>query len=329
MGWHGHISVQVSNCWKIHEDIRHAFNMPRGIMEETFINITLLIVLGCGHEHMRAMIQHDMQAATAEAPFKSEQIMLYLKQDLQLLLGDEQCSGTADAVTFAAQSSQRHGACSSPKCSNCHQTDHTADFCVHMGGGMAGKSIDEAQAAKRRGPREKQEKPKDSKNAKLKVALSFKDLNRQAFITHVDMDNITVMNTSTATSSTVHTNLTSVDFDSPSLNLPIHLTGIENVEYEGFLACFNDPRVSIDWAQYSNNIKVSSTMIAAPHQTQCTPIISLDTRPFFLDSGVSVHVSPEQSNFLSLCPISSKAIKGIGGSSILATRIGDIKLHIA
>ena len=81
------------------------------------------------------------------------------------------------------------------------------------------------------------------------------------------MDNITMMNTSTVTSSTIHANLASIDFDSPSLNLPIHLTGIENVEYEGFLACFNDPRVSIDWAQYSNNIKVSSTMIAAPRQT--------------------------------------------------------------
>ena len=240
--------------------------MPGGITEETFINITLLIILRCGHEHMHTMIQCDMQATTAEAPFKSEQIMLYLEQDLQLLLGDEQRSGTADAVALAAQSSQRCGACSLPECSNCHWTGHTADFCVRAGGGMAGKSIDEAQAAKRRGLREKQEKPKDSKNTKPKVALSFKDSNGQAFITHVNMDNITMMNTSTVTSSTVHANLASIDFDSPSLNLPIHLTGIENVEYEGFLACFNDPRVSIDWAQYSNNIKVSSTMIAAPHQ---------------------------------------------------------------
>jgi len=320
---------QVSNCRKIREDIRRAFDMPGGIMAETFINITLLIILGCGHEHLRAMIQRDMQAATAGVPFKSEQIMLYLEQDLQLLLGDEQRSGTADAVALAAQSSQKRGTRSSPECSNCHWTSHTADFCVRAGGGMAGKSIEEAQAAKRRGSREKQEKPKDSKNARLKVALSFKDSNGQAFITHVDMDNITAMNTNTVTSSTVHVNLTSVNFDSPSLNLAAHLTGVETVEYEGFLACFDDPRVSIDWAEHSNNIEVSPTMIAAPHQTRRTTIISLDTCPFFLDSGASVHVSPEQSDFLSLRPISLKAIKGIGRSSILATGIGDIKLCIA
>ena len=157
---------------------------------------------------------------------------------------------------------------------------------------MAGKSIDEAQAAKRKG-REKQDKSKDSKNAKPKVALSFKDSNGQAFITHVNADNITAMNTSAATSSTVHANLTSIDFNSPSLNLPARLTRIETVEYEGFLVCFDDPRVSIDWAQYSNNIEVSPTMIAAPHQTKCTAVISLDTCPFFLDSRASIHVSPE------------------------------------
>ena len=75
-----------------------------------------------------------MQAATAEAPFKSEQVMLYLEQDLQLLLGDEQCSGTANAITLATQSSQKRGMHSSPECSNCHWTGHTTDFYIHAGG---------------------------------------------------------------------------------------------------------------------------------------------------------------------------------------------------
>ena len=51
-----HNKDQLSNCWKIHEDICHAFWMLGGITEETFINITLLIILWCGHEHMRTMI---------------------------------------------------------------------------------------------------------------------------------------------------------------------------------------------------------------------------------------------------------------------------------
>ena len=102
--------------------------MPGGITEETFINITLLIVLSTGHEHIRTMIQHDMQAATTEAPFLSEQVMAYLKQDLQLLLEDKQCTGTADAIALSAQSTHKHGGMySSPLCSNCKCPGHTAD----------------------------------------------------------------------------------------------------------------------------------------------------------------------------------------------------------
>jgi len=273
---------QVSNCRKIRENIRRAFRMPGGITEEAFINITLLIVLGCGHEHMRAMIQHDMQAATDTTPFLSEQVMLYLEQDLQLLLGDEQCSGTADTIALMAQSSQKRGGARSPlECSNCKRTGHTADFCVHAGGGMAGKSIEDAQAARRKELRNRQEKPKDSKDSKPKVALSFKDSNGRAFITHVNTDNITAMNSTPVTSSTIHANLASIDLDSPSLNLPIHLTGIETVEYEGFLACLDDPVVSIDWNQYSNDVEVSPTMIAAPHQNRRTAVISLNACPLF------------------------------------------------
>jgi hypothetical protein len=161
---------QLTNCRKIREDIHHAFRMPGSITEETFINITLLIVLGSGHEHMRAMIQRDMQAATKETPFLSDHILLYLEQDLQLLLGDEQRSGTADAVALAAQSSQARGggrscggrSSSSECCSNCKRPGHTADFCVRAGGGMAGRSIEDAQNTWRKG-KDKQEKPKDSK----------------------------------------------------------------------------------------------------------------------------------------------------------------------
>ena len=82
--------------------------MPGSITEETFISVTLLIVLGSGHEHMLAMIQRDMQAATKDNHFLSDQILLYFEQDLQLIPGDKQCSGMADAIALAAQSSQAH-----------------------------------------------------------------------------------------------------------------------------------------------------------------------------------------------------------------------------
>jgi len=317
---------QLSNYRKIREDIRHAFRMPGGITEETFINITLLIVLSAGHEHIRAMIQRDMQAATTEAPFLSEQVMAYLDQDLQLLLGNEQCTGTADAIALAAQSThKRGGMCSSPLCNNCKHPGHTADWCIRTGGGMAGKSIEEAQATCRKVAKDKSEKLRGSKDPKQKIFLSFKDANGHTFIAHIDADTVTATSSATTTE---HANLATVD-DTPSLDIPASLNTIETVECEGWLACLDEPIVSIDWAKFCNDIDNSSAMIAALHQTHRTPITSLDTCPFYLDSGASVHILPESSDFLSLRPITSKAIKGVGGSSIMVTGIGDIKLYIA
>ena len=272
------------------------------------------------------MIQHDMQAVMMEAPFLSEQVMAYLEQDLQLLLRDEQCTGTANAIALSAQSTHKHGGMySSPLCSNCKHPGHTANWCIHTGGGMAGKSIEEAQAACRKAAKDKSEKSKDSKDPKQKISLSFKDVNGHAFIAYINTDTVTA---TSSTTTTEHANLAAVD-DTPSLNIPASLNTIETVEYEGWLACLDKPVVSIDWAKFCNDINNSSAIIAALHQTHHTPITSLDTCPFYLNFGASFHISLESSDFLSLHSITSKAIKGVGGSSIMVTRIGNIKLYIA
>jgi hypothetical protein len=124
-------------------------------------------------------------------------------------------------------------------------------------------------------------------------------------------------------------NLAALDITPPALDIPTSLNSIETVEYEGWIACLDEPVVSIDWTKFHNDINVSSNIIAAPHQMERTPIKLLDTCPFYLDSGASVHISLKSSDFISLCPITSKAIKGVGGLSIMATRIGDIKLCMA
>jgi hypothetical protein len=56
--------------------------------------------------------------------------------------------------------------------------------------------------------------------------------------------------------------------------------------------------------------------------------MSLDNFPFIIDSGASVHISPDHSDFISLHP-KPRSVKGIGGSSISTVGVGDIKVHIA
>ena len=54
----------------------------------------------------------------------------------------------------------------------------------------------------------------------------------------------------------------------------------------------------------------------------------MDTFPFWLDTGASIHISPIHTDFLTLTPIHPHPIKGLGGSSILTTGTGDIKLCV-
>lgn len=166
--------------------------MPGGITEDTFVNITFLIVLGNGHDHVRAMIQRDMQAATKDNPFPSDRVLAYAEQDLQLLLGDEQRSGTSDSALALMTQPKRAGTQSISECSNCHRRGHTADWYIRPGGGMAGKSIEEAQTAQRNA--KKKGKSKDDKDPKQKISLSFKHASGRAFIAKVDADSVTAAN---------------------------------------------------------------------------------------------------------------------------------------
>jgi hypothetical protein len=50
---------------------------------------------------------------------------------------------------------------------------------------------------------------------------------------------------------------------------------------------------------------------------------------FIVDTGTTVHISPNRSNFLHLHPIQPRLVKGIRGSSITAIGVGDIKLREA
>ena len=63
--------------------------------------------------------------------------------------------------------------------------------------------------------------------------------------------------------------------------------------------------------------------------TNAHTTLSINAAPFILDSGATIHISPDTSDFFKLKPIPPRMIKGIGGSSISATRIGRIHLQIA
>jgi hypothetical protein len=60
-----------------------------------------------------------------------------------------QALSLSDQSAFAARSSRRRGP--KPICSNCKRENHSANYCIFPGGKMAGRSIEEARAARVQG----------------------------------------------------------------------------------------------------------------------------------------------------------------------------------
>ena len=89
-----------------------------------------------------------------------------------------------------------------------------------------------------------------------------------------------------------------------------------------------DHSVSVNWHERRRTVPTADALVASMNTSTRTSL-SVHAGPFILDSGVTIHISPETSNFFDLKPIPTRRIRGIRGSSISATGIGKIRLHIA
>ena len=82
--------------------------------------------------------------------------------------------------------------------------------------------------------------------------------------------------------------------------------------------------VSFDWNDFSHpNDKIN--MLSA-YSTLQPNVPHPQNSPFILDSGASVHISPDRSDFKSLNLIALHPITGLGGSCIYASGVGTIDL---
>ena len=88
-----------------------------------------------------------------------------------------------------------------------------------------------------------------------------------------------------------------------------------------------DHSTSINWHKRRRMVSASDALIASINTNTCTTL-SIHAGPFILDFGATIHISPDTFDFFELKPIPPRTIKGIGSSSINATRICRIRLCI-
>jgi len=325
---------QLTVARKIHDDIQRAFDMPGGLSKDTFSCIVLLTMLGDGHEHTRAIILRDMQAATKDKPFLPRHIFSYLDSDTQLLLGTTATSTSTTAIALAAKPTPRNRV-STITCGNCKKPGHTDPYCISPGGGMAGKTIEESKAARRR-DREAGKAPSTAtvSSSKPKQRVQVTTATGQAYVVEVDDDFLAsgTLATNPEFAGVVHSTneLEWDDFD-----------GFANVafieEEESKPEVFNaslDPltldrlTTSINWDETSQPVDLAKITIAALNQDSKT-ILSLSQFPFYVDSGASIYITPDKTDFYNLKKIEPREVGGVGTTSVTAIGMGDIRLRIS
>jgi transposase InsO family protein len=87
-------------------------------------------------------------------------------------------------------------------------------------------------------------------------------------------------------------------------------------------------RATIDWNTQVRPIDNAHISTAPLSQGTRTPL-SLTDHPYYADTGATCHLTPEREDFITLRPVHDRRVKGVNGSSINASGIGDVKLRVA
>jgi hypothetical protein len=87
-----------------------------------------------------------MGSASSSSPYTPDNLIRFMEQEYQMLMGEKQRGAKSDAIALATQSSSKGK--SALICSNCKRSGHTAPWCIRPGGGMAGKTIEESKEAR-------------------------------------------------------------------------------------------------------------------------------------------------------------------------------------
>lgn len=187
------------------------------------------------------------------------------------------------------------------------------DYCVSPGGGTAGKMIEESKHARQEATSKISGKSPSTSSSgnKGKMPIRLKDATGHVFTAYLDPTD-TDESAQSADTTPAFAGLASDNPQSLSSNPS------DSVEYEGWLAEEEEPIMSVNWANNSNPIE----------SVAFSSIAKTNTLPFLCDTGATVHISPKHTDFSNLRSISTKFIRGVGGSSIATIAIRDIKLNL-
>jgi hypothetical protein len=317
--------------------------------------ILLLNAFGNDHEHLQSSLY-----ATMDSPsFGANTILRHLQQEDTINRAHAAQSGTNPTALAAVRQDKPPWLCL-----NCKKEGHLATYCIKTGGGMAGKTLEDAHTAQREarqngrnGNSTSQQTPTPSAHVVTTGGSPQETtvtINGQSFI--LTPANSTVpasVNTAIAHSDTVFPgNLSDYDTDassfSPSVNIALApspsslptgtidssslgtLSLPDLCAFKAYVAMNSPSKASVDWNANTTGPDTSASAICPVAYTASRLQMSrMGSIPFILDSGMNCHISPERGDFKTLNAIPPLTVKRFGGSSIQAVGMGTIEVCVA
>jgi hypothetical protein len=230
--------------------------------------------------HLRSLITQDLSESTASAPYTSTRLFTLLENEQWIISSDQK---RHDAIALASQITPAKR--TTTLCSNCKKPGHSVGYCVAPGGGMAGKTIDEAKDAQKREKDAKRRQNGTGGSATGRFPVNIKGADGKIYAAYMDAP----LPEEPAFAAIVdHEAMPSVPADT--------------VEYLGWIVIEDDLKISVDWTKTQNGALMAQ-QVTPEHMS-----ISCDDKPFWLDTGTTVHISPDKRDFYSLRKVAPRTV---------------------
>lgn len=163
--------------------------------------------------------------------------------------------------------------------------------------------------------------------------VTHTDTNGKVFISYVDPAALQSISADPAYATLILINMDEMVLSTEDLeycSFPVFMIlgiGDTLVDIPTWMTLNGDITSSVNWNVQSQSVDLAAISTSPPNQMGHSNM-SLIKFPFHLDMGATTHISPSHDNFLSLHPIASHPVCGVGGSSIFTIGICIIRLRI-
>jgi hypothetical protein len=218
--------------------------------------------------------------------FNSDSVLHAIHQEEDLIQHHEEQGLQPSSTVLAEQSCP----CSKVICSHCKRPGHLTDFCIQPGGKMAGRSPDDARTAQCAAsgcPACGQQSSSTSSSANIATSQDPAIPVPEEPVETIVLNGKTYVPSPAAPSG----DFAGTTIREGLLPIPDSSTTFSYHTYEAYAAINGPTHVSLDWAEYSKPVDPTHTN-AQPvaYSTSCVPASDLDSSPFILDTGATIHI---------------------------------------